>query len=205
MTAGNAWKRRFETLFAPISTVHESWLSRAITGQTALLDAAVAGRTARRLLRRYLPVPGEEPLPRESDTVPAWAKLDARSQRRLVLRLGAIACAAPIRRSVAKADLDLLRDAIGEKIHLEALAEVGVLVDVDLGEDYRRALETKRLRSFFIGVGLGILLSGDAENRPYVAFRLRYLFPASAWPARRTFLEPNEKLLARLLQQGSDD
>lgn len=198
------WKRQARALFVPLASVHGSWFPKALRRHVRLLDAA--GQSTGKLLRRCLPAGGER-IAGGGESLPAWAEWDAASQRRLVLRLGAIACAAPIRRSIAKNDLDALRGVIGDEIHREAIAATAAaepLVGADLSEDYRRALGANRLGQFLTGIGLSVLLRARGENRPYVSFRLRYLFPAAAWSARRTDLGCNESAVARLLRQEPD-
>ena len=205
MTQANVdWKSRAAALFASLPTVDRSWLPEPLQRDGGLLDVAMLGQTTRRLVYKCL-------LHRDRAGVdanvvpPSWARQDPASQRRLVLRLGALACSMPLRRTIEKDELAALLHVIDERTYREALALDSPLIANDVDDAFRRAVRADRIGYFLAGIGLSVLQSAGPEHDAVVRLRLRYLFSAMAWSAKRTDLVCDRERVVGLLDRMGDD
>lgn len=181
------WKQRAESAFAPLRSIDRSWFPDALNTHGKLLDAAAMSTTARRLLYSYL-LKGDTTPMQGPVSVPDWAHLDAAQLRRLVLRLGAFACATPLSQTIEQSNLIEVRSAVGDETYCEAVKRPRALIENDIRADFRTALERGELRFFVAGIGMSVLQCAVRQDDAYIKHRLRFYFPRKVWAQRRTDL-----------------
>lgn len=198
-----AWKYRAENAFAPLRSIHRSWLPESLRRQTQLLDVAMLGATTRRLLYTHVAKICASVLGDEIN-VPGWARGDYAAQRCTVLRLGALACADPLRRTIEQAELAEVRRAIDEKMYRDAVTQDGALVQNDIQAAYRDALQARDTGHFIAAMGLSVLQCVAPQDEAFIEQRLRYYFARKAWALRQPHLICNRDRVVDILNQDGN-
>lgn len=198
-----AWKSRAEAAFTPLRSIHASWLPDALRQNSRLLDAAMLGASTRRLLyghvaKVFMPVGGQE------IDMPEWAPVDPAAQRGFVLRLGAFACADPLRRTIERAELADVHRAIDDETYCGALEQDVALVQNDLFAAYRESLATGDVGHFIPAMGLSVLLSVVPQDGAFTERRLRYYFSRKAWALRQPHLTCNRDRFIEILGEAGN-
>lgn len=196
-----AWKSRAENAFAPLRSIHRSWLPDSLRQQTPLLDVAILGSTTRKMLYAHV---AKLCAPMRGDKIdaPAWGRGDYAAQRNTVLRLGAFACADPLRRTIEQAELTEVRRAIDADVYREAVTQDGALVQSDVFAAYRDALQAGDIGHFIAAMGLSVLQSVVPQDKEFVERRLRYYFARKAWALRQSNLTCNRDRFHDILSQA---
>lgn len=183
----NHWKQRAESMFASLHSIDRSWFPDAFRDHTKLMDAAAMSTMARRMLYSYLPA-AEQTNVQGEILVPDWACLDAANTRRLVLRLGAFACATALRQTIEQAELLEVRNAIDDETYRAAIEQPVAPIKNDIRAEFRAALKRGELRHFIAAIGMSVLQSAVPEDEAFIQYRLRFHFPRKAWAQRRAGL-----------------
>jgi len=197
------WKRRAEAVFAPLREIDRSWLPRSLQDKERLLDVAMLRQSTRKLIYKCLSGDGRA-IATADVSVPLWAQKGAAAQRRTVMRLGALACSAPIKRTIEQMNLGALRRAIGEASYREALDLDDAMIRNSLEKSYWQAMRDGDIQCFIGAMGLSVLHSATPQDDAFIRQNLRFLFSTRAWSLRRTDLTCDSDKICELLSDGND-
>lgn len=194
------WKQRAELAFAPLRSIDRSWLPDALRQHTKLLDVSMLGATTRRLLYTYLPKVDAKMFAGDI-AVPGWAQLDHVALRRMVLRLGAFACALPLRHTIEQSQLVDVRRAIDDETYRDAATQETALVHDDINADYQQALRAGNIEHFIAAMGMSVLQQIAPRDELFIECRLRYHFSSKAWQLRRPDLSCDSSRAIEILNR----
>jgi len=119
-------------------------------------------------------------------------------------RIGAFACADPLRRAIERAELADVRRAIDDETYCGALAQDVALVQTDLLAPYRDALETGDIGHFIPAMGLSVLQSVVPQDGAFMERRLRYYFSRKTWSLRQPHLTCNRDRFIDIVEEGGN-
>lgn len=194
------WKQRAELAFAPLRSIDRSWFPDALRQHTKLLDVSMLGATTRRLLYTYVPKVDAKMFSGEI-AVPGWAQLDHIAIRRMVLRLGAFACATPLRLTIEQSQLADVRRAIDDETYRDAVIQATPLIHNDISADYQQALQAGNIQHFVAAMGMSVLQQIAPQDEFFIEFRLRYHFSSKAWQLRQSELSCDSGRAIEILNQ----
>lgn len=197
------WKRRAEAAFAPLHSIDRSWFPKSLRQHARLLDVAMLGAKTRRLLYAYLPKADSGPLDNPV-ALPAWAEGDHSRQRLAVLRLGAFACAVPMRHTIEQQRLNEIRRAIDDDMYCDALRQTVALIENDISDAWRSAMQLGEIHFFIVAMGISVLQSVAPEDDAFIRHRLRYQFARKIWTLRRSDLICNRDRANEILGQDAN-
>ena len=197
------WAKRASGIFTPLRAIDRSWFPDPLREASGLIDAAMLSQAARRILCRCLQQ-RDLLVGIDAARTPSWAAEGSTAQRRIVLRLGSLACAPAMRRTVDKDERRALLHAVGEAVYHEALAPGPALIDEDVEADFREAVRCGNALHFIAAMGMSVLQAALPQDAVFVERCVRYLFPARAWTQHRVDVACDRERVARLLAAESD-
>lgn len=196
------WKRRADAAFAPLRSIDRSWLPESLRQHPQLLEVAALCVTTRRLLYNCLPKASTSTA---VDIVePDWARGGHKKQQRIVIRLGALACATPLRRTIEQSELAMLYRVIDDETYRDAMTQAAVLIRNNIDNDYRQAMRSGEIAFFIVAMGISVLESVAPQDAPFIHRNIRWQFARKAWAMRRADLICDRDCVIEILDQGGD-
>jgi len=198
------WKRRAEAICAPLREIDRSWLPESLLENVKLLDAGMLGQTTRRIVYNAI-ANGSRRSAKTDFVLPVWAEQGPTSQRHTVLRLGALSSSTPIRHTIERSDLRVLRQVVDEEIYRQALTQEEALIRDDIDGAYWSALRAGDIQHFIAAMGMSVLQCAAPNDAAFIEQSARYLFSTKAWSLRRTDLVCDTGQVMKILMQVDDE
>ncbi|MGI9232107.1 MAG: hypothetical protein ACR2RD_00615 [Woeseiaceae bacterium] len=194
------WKRHADAVFAPLRSIDRSWLPASLQRHTRLLDTAMRSPTTRRFLYRYLPA--ADALAVNDIAEPGWAMGGYKHRQQLVIRLGAFACAIPLRHTIDLSERAQLRHVLDDEIYQQVVKQGGTLVRSDISEAYRQAMASGDIAFLIAAMGISVLEHVAPQDRLFIQHHIRSQFARKVWAMRRKDLECDGDRAVEIINQS---
>ena len=190
-------------LLPTVKNIDPSWLLKLIPD--SLYQASKESLQGSRILTSEMHRQYRIAVPDKADLKPEqqWLIADNDSQKKLALRLGGLACADYMRRTIKKEHVKQLMTAMGDTEYRNILKQPILKVEGLTVDQYEGSLNTSHGGLFIMAVGIALLELTLNEDSTFIRLRMSFAFPIAAWDMRPKNLSVDIVQLLDLIAQSA--